>query len=143
MNQRAQVDFMARPDPTIALIVGGVKAYHGFTYTDALARYAVKVMRSEGIVGNGSHDTFGDFEPTRIRRLVSNPDPDPGRPAQAHPAEPRTSTTWSPTPTSTPQSAYLPASRTSAARPAAALPARPRLRRAPSRPQSPGHPPTR
>ena len=71
MIQRAEVEFVAHPDPTVALIVRAVKAYHGFTYTDALARYAVKVMRSEGIVGNGSNDTLGDFEPARIRRLVS------------------------------------------------------------------------
>jgi hypothetical protein len=71
MIQRAQVDFMAHPEPTIAVIVSAVRAYHGFTYTPALARYAVKIMRSEGIVGNGGNPTLGDFDHARIARLLN------------------------------------------------------------------------
>jgi hypothetical protein len=70
MIQRAQVAFMAHPEPTITLIVHAVQAYHGFTYTPALANYAVKTMRSEGIVGNGGNPTLGDFDHARIARLV-------------------------------------------------------------------------
>jgi hypothetical protein len=70
MIQRAQVDFMRDPDPTIRVIVGLVAAYHGFTYTTALARYAVGQMRSQGIVGNGGNRTIGDFDHARIGRLV-------------------------------------------------------------------------
>jgi len=73
--QRAQVDFMAHPDPAIAVIVGAVQAYHGFTYTPALARYAVKTLRSEGIVGNGGNPTLGDFDHARIARLLRILDP--------------------------------------------------------------------
>jgi hypothetical protein len=71
MIQRAEVAFMAHPDPTIKLIVAVVEAYHGFTYTAALARYAVTTMRDQGIVGNGGNPTLGDFDHARIARLVS------------------------------------------------------------------------
>jgi hypothetical protein len=71
MIQRAQVAFMAHADPTIKLIVAAVQAYHGFTYTAALARYAVSTMRDQGIVGNGGDQTLGDFDHARIARLVS------------------------------------------------------------------------
>jgi hypothetical protein len=68
--QRAQVDFMAKPAPTVALIVKAVAAQHGFTYTQALADYAVKTMRDQGIVGNGKDRVLGDFQDDRIRRLI-------------------------------------------------------------------------
>jgi len=70
MIQGAQVQFMARPDPTIDVIVSTAKAYHGFTYTTALAKYAVRVMRSEGIVGNAGNPTLGDFDHARVARLL-------------------------------------------------------------------------
>jgi hypothetical protein len=69
--QRAQVEFMQRPDPTIRLILAAVDAYRGgFFYSQALADYAVTVMDREGIVGNGGNRTLGDIDSDRIKRLV-------------------------------------------------------------------------
>jgi hypothetical protein len=68
--QRAQVQFMAKPAPTIDLIVRAVVAQHGFTYTKALADYAVTTMRSQGIVGNGRDHTLGNFQDDRLQRLI-------------------------------------------------------------------------
>jgi hypothetical protein len=68
--QRAQVEFMAKPAATVALIVAAVAAQHGFTYTRPLADYAVKTMRDQGIVGNGKDRALGDFQIDRIRRLI-------------------------------------------------------------------------
>lgn len=69
--QRAQVEFMADPAPTVDLIVRAVAAQHGFTYTRALADYAVTTMRTEGIVDNGRDHTIGNFDNARIGRLIN------------------------------------------------------------------------
>ena len=68
--QRAQVQFMAKPGPAVDLIVKAVAAQHGFTYTKALADYAVTAMRSEGIVANGRDHTLGNFQDDRMQRMV-------------------------------------------------------------------------
>jgi hypothetical protein len=73
--QQAQVDFLADPGPATDLIVRLVGQYKtaGFTYTRALADYAVTTMRDEGIVGNGggpAGHTLGGFDEARIRKLL-------------------------------------------------------------------------
>jgi hypothetical protein len=69
--QRAQVEFMQRPDPAVRLILSAVNTYRGgFFYSRALADYAVTTMSREGIVGNGSNRSLGDIDPDRIRRLI-------------------------------------------------------------------------
>ena len=71
MMQRAQVEFVRRPDPTVRLILAAVNAYRGgFFYSRALADYAVRVMVREGIVGNGGNRTLGDIDTGRISRLL-------------------------------------------------------------------------
>ena len=50
--QRAQVAFMAHPDPALKLIVDLVKAYHAtYAYSLEQARWGVQVMRQDGLVG--------------------------------------------------------------------------------------------
>jgi hypothetical protein len=68
--QRAQVDFMARPGPATELVVRAVAAQKGFTYTRPLADYAVKTMRDQGIVDNGKDKTLGNFDESRLDRLL-------------------------------------------------------------------------
>jgi hypothetical protein len=70
--QRAQVDFIERPEPTVQLILATVNAFRGgFFYSRALADYAVGVMTREGIVGNGGNHTLGDVDSARITRLLN------------------------------------------------------------------------
>jgi hypothetical protein len=69
--QRAQVEFMANPAATTELIVRAVAAQKGFTYTRALADYAVRTMRAQGIVDNGRDRTLGNFDGARLDKLIS------------------------------------------------------------------------
>ena len=68
--QRSQVAFMAKPAPTIDLIVRAVAAQRGFTYTRPLADYATAAMRSLGIIANGKDRTLGNFDDTRLQRMI-------------------------------------------------------------------------
>ena len=69
--QRAQADFMRRPEPAVRLILAAVDAYRGgFFYSRALADDAVDVMAREGIVGNGGNRTLGDIDADRVKRLI-------------------------------------------------------------------------
>ena len=68
--QRAQVQFMAQPGPTTELIVRAVAAQRGFTYTRPLADYSVTTMRRLGIVDNGKDKTLGNFDDTRLHRMI-------------------------------------------------------------------------
>jgi hypothetical protein len=69
--QRAQVQFMTKPGPAVDLIVKAVAAQHGFTYSKALADYAVTAMRDQGIVANGLDHTLGNFQDDRMQRLIT------------------------------------------------------------------------
>jgi hypothetical protein len=70
--QQAMVDFMANPGPTTTTILSILGRYRTF-YTDSPARsaHAVEVMRSDGIVGNGSNKTLGDFDISRVEEIIS------------------------------------------------------------------------
>ncbi len=70
--QQSTVDFMADPDPvvrTILSIIGRTRQ----AYTDSVARseQAVRVMRDDGLVTNGKTKVLGDFDPSRVRRLIT------------------------------------------------------------------------
>jgi len=69
--QRAQVEFMTKPDAAVSVILAVDAAYRsGFPYSRPLAENAVRVMRDESIAGNGSNPTLGDFNTGRIARLI-------------------------------------------------------------------------
>jgi hypothetical protein len=69
--QRAQVDFVRDPGPTLDLIVRLDRAYKGgFVYSPGLARFAVGELRKLGIVDNGHDATLGNFDDARMRRLI-------------------------------------------------------------------------
>ena len=69
--QRGMVEFMTRPDPVLGLIVELNRDYTAsFPYPLAQARSGVKVMRDDGLVGNGPGDVFGAFKPDRLQRMI-------------------------------------------------------------------------
>jgi hypothetical protein len=71
--QRAQLDYLADPGPTNALIVELVEAYQtGWTYSPGVADYAVQAMREQGLVTNDpASGVFGQFDPARMQQIVS------------------------------------------------------------------------
>lgn len=73
--QQATVDFMAKPEPTIKLVLSVVKqTRQGYDDSEARSRHAVDVMRSEGLVSNGRDQTVGEFDLApggRVQRLIT------------------------------------------------------------------------
>ena len=68
--QRAQVDFLANPDKTNALVLDLVKKYNtGWVYSPGLAAYAIDKMRSD-FVTNGPDKTLGNFDTARVQRMI-------------------------------------------------------------------------
>jgi hypothetical protein len=68
--QRATISYLADPTPTNALIEGLVKDYNAFPYTPDRAKYAVEAMKDNGILGNGTNRTVGDFDMARVQRVI-------------------------------------------------------------------------
>jgi hypothetical protein len=71
--QRAQLDYLADPAPTNALIVELVEAYQtGWSYSPGVADYAVRALREEQLVTNDpASGVFGQFDPARMQEIVS------------------------------------------------------------------------
>jgi hypothetical protein len=68
--QRAQIDYLKSPAKTNELIVNLVKQYNtGWQYSPGLADYAVGKMRSD-FVNNGPDKTLGNFETSRVQRMI-------------------------------------------------------------------------
>jgi hypothetical protein len=68
--QRAQVDYLKSPDKTNQFIIDVVKEYNtDWTYSPGLANYAIQKMR-EDFVNNGSDSTLGNFEASRVKRII-------------------------------------------------------------------------
>jgi hypothetical protein len=69
--QRATIDYMKSPDKTTQLVLELVKTYNnGWQYSPGLATYALNKMRSD-FVNNGPDKTFGNFDMSRIQRMIS------------------------------------------------------------------------
>ena len=67
MMQQAQIDYMADPARTNAIIIDAVTQFDTYwTQDESLTNYAVETMQQLGIVANGDTSTFGDFESPRI-----------------------------------------------------------------------------
>ena len=75
MLQRATVDFMAKPEPTIQLVLGIIAATRqGYQDSTARSEHAVQVMRADGLVTNGINRTVGDFDlrpDGRVQKLLN------------------------------------------------------------------------
>jgi hypothetical protein len=71
--QRAQLDYLADPGPTNALIFELVEAYQtGWSYSPGVADYAVRALREQGLVTNDpASGVFGQFDPGRMDQIVS------------------------------------------------------------------------
>jgi hypothetical protein len=68
--QRAQVDFLKNPDKTNQFIIDIVRQYNtDWTYSDGLANYAIDKMRQD-FVNNGPDSTLGNFDQTRVQRII-------------------------------------------------------------------------
>ena len=70
MIQRSAVGYLADPSATNALIVRLTQDYDAYPYSPQRAAYAAKVMRDNGIVGNGPDETLGNFDRARVTRLL-------------------------------------------------------------------------
>jgi hypothetical protein len=72
--QRAQLDYLANPGPTNALIVELVEAYQtGWSYSRGVADNAVQVLRDQKLVTTDpASGVFGQFDPARMQQIVSS-----------------------------------------------------------------------
>ncbi|HEY7100475.1 MAG TPA: ABC transporter substrate-binding protein, partial [Mycobacteriales bacterium] len=69
--QQASVDFMANPGPTNQLVISTVEKMKDFwTYSPGMADYAVKTLKSLGLVGNGPDKTLGNIQDSRVQRMI-------------------------------------------------------------------------
>lgn len=70
--QRAQIDFLKNPTPTIDLIVKLVDAYQtGWTYSPGVAEFSVKTQLDGKFVTNDpASGVFGKFDPKRMTETV-------------------------------------------------------------------------
>jgi len=74
--QQATVDYFADPASTNDLIVDAVDQFSPETgYTLDLAEFSDQAQISEGIVGNGTDDTVGNFDPDRVSRVFDIAEP--------------------------------------------------------------------
>ena len=65
--QQAWVDFLEDPTPTSNVIVNVAEGYNNYwTVTPELNAAAIELFSSLGIAGNGSDDTYGNFDTNRI-----------------------------------------------------------------------------
>jgi hypothetical protein len=70
--QQSTVDFMADPDPVIRTILSIVgRTRQGYTDSAPRSEQAVRVMRDDGLVTDGRTTVLGDFDPSRVRRLLT------------------------------------------------------------------------
>jgi len=70
MLQRATVEYANDPAATNELIVKLTTEFNAFPYSAARAAYAAKAMKDNGVLGNGSNATVGDFDPARVQRII-------------------------------------------------------------------------
>jgi hypothetical protein len=69
--QRSQADFIANPQPAIAVILDLVQQYKtGWVYSKGLAEYSAKALNDLGIVDGGPNGVLGDFEMSRVNNIM-------------------------------------------------------------------------
>jgi hypothetical protein len=69
--QRATADYLTEPTTTNDLIVQLIKDYkNAYPYSPERAANAVKVMKENGILGDGTNKAIGDFDLARVQRLI-------------------------------------------------------------------------
>ncbi|MEU5693243.1 hypothetical protein [Actinosynnema sp. NPDC020468] len=68
--QRGAADYLADPGPTNRIVSDLVDEFDGFPYSVQRADHAAKVMRENGIMGNGNDAAVGDLDPAKAGRLL-------------------------------------------------------------------------
>ncbi|MDL9948653.1 ABC transporter substrate-binding protein [Gordonia sp. ABSL11-1] len=69
--QRGAVDYLADPGTANTVILDAAQQYNtGWVYTQRNADFAVRTMRDRKLVGNGPNGTIGDFDTTRVQRVI-------------------------------------------------------------------------
>src|SRR5262249_16854703 len=69
--QRAQVDFIGKPDAAIELLLKLTRDYKGgFVYSRGNAEFSVQQMKMLQIVGNGADQTLGNFDEARVQGMI-------------------------------------------------------------------------
>lgn len=68
--QRSAAGYLGDPTATNQLIVKLTEDFDAYPYTAERAAYAVKIMKDNGIVGNGTNGTLGDFDTARVEKLL-------------------------------------------------------------------------
>jgi hypothetical protein len=69
--QQSQIDFIANPDPAIAVILDLVKQYKtGWVYSAGLAEYSAKALKDLGMVDNGPDGVLGNFDMARVNKIM-------------------------------------------------------------------------
>ena len=69
--QQAQLDFIDKPEETNRLVLELVQKYNtDWQYSAGLADFAIRQMKSLGIVDNGPNRTLGDFDMTRVQQVI-------------------------------------------------------------------------
>jgi hypothetical protein len=69
--QQASVDYMNKPQPTVDLIIKATQTIGaGWLYDEGQAAYAVKTLGDLGLVGNGPDKTLGNFQDSRVTRMI-------------------------------------------------------------------------
>ena len=72
--QHASVDYINDPTRTNAIILDAVAKYggdFGWTYDQGTADYAVKTIKTDGLVANGADGVMGKFDMTRVAGLIT------------------------------------------------------------------------
>lgn len=84
--QQAQVDYIEKPAAVNTLILELVKQYDtGWQYSQGVADFAVKQQLDLGLISNGDNSTLGDFDLTRVQKVLNIDTPifDKQKPAPA------------------------------------------------------------
>jgi hypothetical protein len=69
--QRSQVEFIGKPDHAIGVILDLVPKYNtGWQYSRGLAEYSASALKQEGIVGDGTDGHLGNFETSRVQKVI-------------------------------------------------------------------------
>ncbi|MFF0268449.1 ABC transporter substrate-binding protein [Kribbella sp. NPDC004536] len=69
--QQSQVDYVHSPDRAIGIMVEAAGKYNtGWTYSDGNARFELQKMAELKLAGNGPNKAIGDFESSRVQKVI-------------------------------------------------------------------------
>ena len=87
--QQSSVDYLNDPAAANAIILDAVAKFdNGWVYSQGVADYAVKTIKTDGLVANGPDDASATSTTTRVNDLISQGDPGlhrAGQPAEGWP----------------------------------------------------------